>query len=393
MDDLAIRVDDVAKRFRLVHERNTTLKATIFSGFKRTVHEEFWALDGVSFEVPRGSTFALIGENGSGKSTMLKCLARIYRPDRGTIETDGKLSALLELGAGFHPDLSGRENVYLNGSILGMPKTEIDRRFDDIVEFAGLSRFIDSPVKNYSSGMFVRLGFSVAINVEPEILLVDEVLAVGDEDFQRKCLEKFAALRERGSTVVVVSHGLGQIREICDRAVWLEQGKLRLESKASEVVNAYLEEVRNARLLTKVDGIPSNLLGAVTVSDQGGTPTDSIEMSDGFNVRIEFSGSTERASILALDIKRVDGVQIGGAQIEVPAGTQEGDAITYVVKDPPLHPGTYEVALTLYDENHHSILFENHHAARFDVSNRAGVEAFGLISLGGHWLDAGRPQP
>ena len=164
----------------------------------RAKYEEFWALQDVSLEVPTGSTFGLIGENGSGKSTLLKCMARILRPDKGRTDVKGKVSALLELGAGFHPELSGRENVYLNGSILGLSKKELDAKFDDIVDFAGLERFIDTPVKNYSSGMYVRLGFSVAINVDPDVLLVDEILAVGDENFQRKCAEKFADLRDAG---------------------------------------------------------------------------------------------------------------------------------------------------------------------------------------------------
>ena len=183
------------------------LKATVMRG-GRARYEEFWALGDVSFEVAEGTTFGLIGHNGSGKSTLLKCLARILEPDQGTIRIDGQMSALLELGAGFHPELSGRENVYLNGSILGLSKRQIDRRFDDIVGFAGLERFIDTPVKNYSSGMYVRLGFSVAINVDPDMLLVDEVLAVGDEEFQRKCLERFAELRDAGKTIVVVTHSL-----------------------------------------------------------------------------------------------------------------------------------------------------------------------------------------
>ncbi|HUW00968.1 MAG TPA: ABC transporter ATP-binding protein [Acidimicrobiales bacterium] len=387
MADLAIEVHDVAKRFRLVHERNSTLKAAIFSGFKRSVHEEFWALDDVSFDVPQGSTFALIGENGSGKSTMLKCLAKIYRPDRGTIRTVGKVSALLELGAGFHPELSGRENVYLNGSILGLAKREIDERFDEIVEFAGLARFIDSPVKNYSSGMFVRLGFSVAINVEPDILLVDEVLAVGDEDFQRKCMEKFAGLREKGRTIVVVSHGLGQIRDICDHAVWLDHGKIRLSGTASEVVSAYLEEVRSSRTLAVVDGVPPDLFGSVAVCDLSGREVDTVGLGEGFQVRIELSERNERPVWLDLDLVRSDGVQIGGTRTQIEAGRKAGDAIAYVVKDPPLHPGTYEVALTLRDENHQVILVENHHAALFDIADTTGKLARGLVALGGEWIE------
>ena len=195
--DPVVVVDDVWKRFRIFHERNQYLKASILRG-RRATYEEFWALKGVSIEVDEGEVFAIVGENGSGKSTLLKCLSRILRPDKGSITVNGRISALLELGSGFHPELSGRENVYLNGAILGMTRKDIDRRFDEIVEFSGLERFIDTPVKNYSSGMFVRLGFAVAVNVDPEILIIDEVLAVGDASFQKRCMEKFADYRERG---------------------------------------------------------------------------------------------------------------------------------------------------------------------------------------------------
>jgi len=203
-----ITVEEVSKRFRLYHERNQSLKIWMMRG-RRATFEEFWALRDVSLEIEEGKTFGLIGENGSGKSTLLKCIAKILRPDSGRISVTGKVSALLELGAGFHPELSGRENIYLNGSILGLGKRDLDRIFDDIVGFAGLERFIDTPVKNYSSGMYIRLGFSVAINVDTDILLIDEILAVGDEQFQRKCNEKFAELKDQGKTVVIVSHALG----------------------------------------------------------------------------------------------------------------------------------------------------------------------------------------
>ena len=221
-----VEVVDVSKRFRLYKERNNSLKATVMRG-RRAVVEEFWAVKDVSFSVTEGTTFGLIGENGSGKSTMLKCLASILRPEKGTIAVHGKVSALLELGAGFHPELSGRENVFLNGAILGLSQKEVRRRFDDIVDFAGIERFIDEPVKNYSSGMYVRLGFSVAINVDPDVLLVDEVLAVGDEDFQRKCSEKFAELKRKGTTIVLVSHAMGSVQTLCDEVAWFEHGHLQ----------------------------------------------------------------------------------------------------------------------------------------------------------------------
>ncbi len=226
MSEYAINIEDISKKFRIYHERNQTLKTAVMRR-RISVHDDFWALKDISFEIPSGSTFALVGNNGSGKSTLLKCIAQILYPTKGSIKTSGRLAALLEVGSGFHPELTGRENVYLNGSILGMKKAEIDRKFDEIVDFSGVEEFIDQPVKNYSSGMYVRLGFSVAITVEPEILVVDEVLAVGDAAFQEKCTAKFAQIRHEGRTVVVVAHSIAALRNMSDHAAWLEHGEVK----------------------------------------------------------------------------------------------------------------------------------------------------------------------
>ncbi|MDO7881124.1 ABC transporter ATP-binding protein [Salinibacterium soli] len=234
----AVRIEDVSKKFRLYHERNQTLKSAIMRR-RRSVHEDFWALQDVSFSVPQGSTFGLIGSNGSGKSTLLKCLAKIYWPDKGSIAYDGRMAALLEVGSGFHHELSGRENIYLNGSILGMSKKEIDRKFDEIIDFSGVEKFIDQPVKNYSSGMYVRLGFSVAISVQPDILIVDEVLAVGDAEFQEKCFAKFRDYREQGRTVVLVSHSMGSVRAMCDQVAWLNKGHIMQVGETASTIAAY----------------------------------------------------------------------------------------------------------------------------------------------------------
>ncbi len=234
----AISVEHVSKRFRMYNERNQSLKAAVMRG-RRAAYDEFWALRDVSFEIPEGSTFALMGENGSGKSTLLKCLAQILVPNEGSVRTRGTVAALLELGSGFHPELTGRENVFLNGSILGLGKKEIERKLDGIIDFAGIETFIDQPVKNYSSGMYVRLGFSVAINVDPDILLADEVLAVGDAAFQAKCLDKFAEFRKDGRTVVLVSHAMGTLRTMCDQAAWLDHGTLVKTGPATELVDDF----------------------------------------------------------------------------------------------------------------------------------------------------------
>ena len=234
----AITVEGVSKKFRLFHERPRSLKEVVTRRRRRTF-DEFWALRDVSFTVDPGETVGVIGPNGSGKSTLLKCLARILRPERGRIDVQGKLRALLEVGAGFHPELTGRENVFLNGAILGLNRTEVRDRFDEIVSFAGLERFIDTPVKSYSSGMYVRLGFAIAVNVRPDILLVDEVLAVGDEGFQRKCLDRIREFQREGRTIVFVTHAADLVRQICDQAVMLEKGKIRKAGTPDDVVREF----------------------------------------------------------------------------------------------------------------------------------------------------------
>src|SRR5881396_555766 len=208
--------------------------------------DTFPALTDVSFTVAKGSTYGVIGKNGSGKSTALKVVAGITKPTSGVVTVDGRISALIELGAGFHPEISGRENVFINGIMLGLTRREIEKRFDEIVEFAELKDFIDAPVKTYSSGMYMRLGFAVAIHVDPDVLLVDEVLAVGDEGFTHKCLDKFAEIRRRGKTILLVTHSLSLVERFCDQALWLDAGKVRGEGDPRRVVGAYLTDVERS---------------------------------------------------------------------------------------------------------------------------------------------------
>jgi len=229
--------DHVGKRFK--KGRKLLLKEALLDIFKPAATEEFWALDDVSFEIKKGETMGIIGPNGSGKSTILKLIAGVMVPSRGSVEIAGKIAPLIELGAGFHPELTGRENIYLNGSILGLNRSEIDERFDDIVEFSDLSEFIDTPIKHYSSGMYMRLGFSIAIHIEPEILLIDEILAVGDIAFQQKCMEKMNEFKKNGVTIVFVSHSLEAIKNFCQKAIWLDKGKIKEEGEPEKVIAAY----------------------------------------------------------------------------------------------------------------------------------------------------------
>lgn len=244
----AIEVRDVRKVYRRFGRRRqfATLKSALLSGsVLRDLQPDavFEALKGVSFDVAKGRTFGIVGRNGSGKSTMLKLMAGIGKPTSGTVRVEGRVSALIELGAGFHPEISGRENVYINGLMLGLSRREIAKRFDEIVRFAELEEFIDAPVKTYSSGMYVRLGFAVAINVDPDVLLVDEVLAVGDESFTHKCLDKFADFRRRGRTVLLVTHSLDLVTRFCDEALWLDAGVAKAQGDPKRVIDAYLMDV------------------------------------------------------------------------------------------------------------------------------------------------------
>jgi ABC-2 type transport system ATP-binding protein len=241
VSELAVDVKGVSKRFRLAQGKYNSVKERLIHG--RTAYEDFYALRGVSFDVREGETVGILGRNGSGKSTLLKCICGVLQPTDGEVVVRGKLAGLLELGAGFQQDLTGRENVYLNGSLLGMTKKEVDRVFDAIVDFSELEEFVDTPVKFYSSGMYVRLGFAVAVNVDPDILVIDEVLAVGDERFQRKCIDRVKLFQQEGRTILLVTHSPDQVRSICDRAVVLSHGTMVTETGPGEAVRIFRESL------------------------------------------------------------------------------------------------------------------------------------------------------
>lgn len=238
--DLAIKVENISKTFKIPHQKIRTLRGAFINAFRTKTYEEFKALDGVSFEVKKGEFFGIIGKNGSGKSTLLKILAGIYQPDNGRMKIDGLISPFLELGIGFHPDLSGRDNVYLNATVLGLTRAQIDEKFDEIVDFSEMRRFIDQNIRNYSSGMQVRLAFSVAIHANRDILLMDEVLAVGDESFQKKCLNVFEKFKAEGKTIVFVTHDMEAVEDYCDRAMLLQEGKIVSVGNVKDVIERYV---------------------------------------------------------------------------------------------------------------------------------------------------------
>ena len=285
----AIELTNVTKVYRKYARRKqfATLKSALLSGSLISdlkPDETFPALQGVSFSVPAGRTYGIIGRNGSGKSTALKLVAGITKPTTGSVKVQGRISALIELGAGFHPEISGRENVFINGIMLGLTKREVARRFDEIVEFAELQQFIDAPVKTYSSGMYMRLGFAVAIHVDPDVLLVDEVLAVGDEGFTHKCLDKFGEFKRRGKTILLVTHSLNLVERFCDEALWLDGGKVRGSGDPKRVVGAYLTDVGKSeeRELARVEARAQEESSQETGPEptvQSPEPTDGLDMT------------------------------------------------------------------------------------------------------------------
>ena len=242
-DEYSIIVDNVYKTFNVYLDKANTIKEKLLFLFSRNRKEKRTVLQGIDLKIKKGEVVALIGVNGSGKSTLLKLMTKIIYPNKGKIETKGKLTSLLELGAGFHPDFSGRENIYFNASIFGLTKKEIDDRLKDIIEFSELENFIDNPVRTYSSGMYMRLAFSVAINVDADILLIDEILSVGDEHFQNKCFEKMKELKNQGKTMVFVTHSMESVKKLCDRTVWLCDGKIKLDGNTTEVVEEYVKAI------------------------------------------------------------------------------------------------------------------------------------------------------
>lgn len=242
-NECVIDVDNVYKTFNVYYDRTNTIKEKLLF-WKSSKKERREILKGVTLKIKKGEVVGLIGVNGSGKSTLLKLMTKIIYPNKGTVTTRGKLTSLLELGAGFHPDFSGRENIYFNASIFGLTKKEIDNRLEKIIEFSELREFIDNPVRTYSSGMYMRLAFSVAINVDAEILLIDEILSVGDEHFQEKCFKKLEELKSQGKTIVFVTHGMGSVKRFCTRAVWLHEGKIKMDGDIDKVIESYVNETK-----------------------------------------------------------------------------------------------------------------------------------------------------
>jgi lipopolysaccharide transport system ATP-binding protein len=388
-----IILDKVSKRFSLQQQKPRSFLEAATQVFRHsaTVQEEpFWALKDVSFEVSPGETLGIIGSNGVGKSSLLKLIARILEPTSGQITVQGKVGALLELGVGFHPDLTGRENIYLYGAIMGVSRGEINHRLNAIIDFSGLERFIDMPVRHYSSGMYVRLGFSVAINADPEILLVDEVLAVGDQSFQAKCLAKIAQLQQAGTTVVLVSHDLAAVRNLCRRAIWLDAGRIQADGATEWVLNEYLQHVwqREGKEQSVVEqgqrwGSGEVVIEKVEFLDAAGEHTTTFNTEERFVARIWY-WARQAISLPAFGVAIYgeDGVHITGPNTVLsgyPIERIEGEGcVDYIVEELPLLVGKYEFTAAVYD--HYSLRPYDHRQRQFTfevvpsmISQREGM--------------------
>jgi len=359
MSGIAIRCDNVSKCYRLgSQERYKALRDVIAKAIAAPFRREsaatpdayIWALDDVSFEIKHGQVVGVIGHNGSGKSTLLKLLSRITKPTRGYAEIDGRVGALLEVGTGFHAELTGRENIYLNGAILGMRKAEIDRKFDEIVAFAEVEKFIDTPVKRYSSGMYVRLAFGVAAHLETEVLLVDEILAVGDAQFQRKCFAKINEIGKHGRTILFVSHNMASIRSICDEAIVLDRGRLVMKGEVNEAVDRYL-----AQAGTEADEVveTSNFTVNSVQIKSGRSPViktfDPVEVKVCFVPKAEIGDAGLYVSILTTDMRRLTGLDFKDFATAPPLPAGEVCELGFAVESLPLLPGTYQLEVHLKD--------------------------------------------
>jgi ABC-2 type transport system ATP-binding protein len=378
-DDIAIRVANVSKTFRLPHEKNTSIKSAVVNFYhqKRT-YETQQVLEDVSFEINKGEFFGIVGKNGSGKSTLLKMLAGIYWPTKGKIHINGKLTPFIELGVGFNPELTGRENVFLNGALLGFNRQEMESMYDDIVSFAELERFMDQKLKNYSSGMQVRLAFSIAIRAKSDILLIDEVLAVGDAAFQQKCYDVFAKLKKQGATIVLVTHDMSAVLRFCDKAAHIDQGKVKLIGKPKEVADSYLEQNFESRKGGDVNASKQDA-GIVGVKiDQGSKIIPGAELT----VVIDYENTTGKPIHFGFQIFNEAGTYCFGTNTQItgrkPVNSKKGQIKIHLKAD--LVPGAYTITAATMSENGTQVLDYRSAAASFRVINDSDVEGVALLS-------------
>lgn len=375
MDDTIITVQNVGKRFRLKHCASRTIKATVldFIRGRRRAASEFWALKDVCFTVKRGETLGIIGANGAGKSTLMALISGTMPPTNGTITTEGSISSLLELGAGFHPELTGRENVFLYGAIMGLTRKQMNKRFDAIVEFSELDKWIDEPVKHYSSGMYVRLGFAVAVEVDPEVLLIDEVLAVGDAAFQRKCLERMKEFRSAGKTMVIISHDMPTITSVSDRILFLDAGTVHGIGTPSGIVEDYQEFVRRKQAAgaKRVWGTQEVVIEDIELANAGRQRTDKFSCGEALVARVRYTTKHPvLRPVFGFSVADLNGRVIYGnnTQIEkfaIPVIDGKGE-IELRIDRISMAQGSYLMSFSVHSEDHltNYCRFDNTHEIR-----------------------------
>lgn len=398
----AISFENVSKRFMMTSERPQTVLETLIALTRgqrmRGKEQELWAVNDVSFELMSGECLGIIGRNGSGKSTVLKMIARILRPTRGRITVRGRISALLELGAGFHPDLTGRENIYLNASVLGLSREEVDSRFQSIVDFSELESFIDVPVKHYSSGMHVRLGFSVAIHVEPDILILDEILAVGDQAFQTKCIDQIYALKRSGTTIILISHNMDVIRSLCTQILWLEHGQLRNAGSVGRLSADYLAEtystkqqmMGNSSEPFKRWGTGDIEITKVRLLNGEGHEFDILQSNEKMTLEVQYVAKKPiEAPRFDLAVFRQDGIQVlgpnsraDGLEIDMVSGSGR---VCYHVDDLSLLPARYHVSVTVRDSYSPTVYDHHEQAYPFRVIADDLHDVQGLVTIPATW--------
>jgi len=395
----AVSFEHVSKCFRIEPERPRSLQERFVSTLRRGHHqtEEVWVLRDVCFDLPLGSSLGVVGQNGVGKSTLLKLCARVIDPTAGLVRSNGRVSALLELGVGFHPELTGRENVFLYGSLVGIPRTVMQQRFDEIVAFSEIARFIDMPVKFYSSGMYLRLAFAVAIHVEADVLLIDEVFAVGDASFQQKCIERIQSLQKGGVTTLFVSHSADMVRQMCQQALWIEDGRVVALDAADNVVTAYMEQLAYARAQedqqkdTHRWGSREVEITHVEFLDQTGHVVRRFRTGDAFTARLHYRTAQRVVEpMFGVAIHRDDGTHINGPNnvlANFPITAIEGAGfVDYCVAQLNLLPGAYEFTAAIHDrEGRHAYDFQ-HRLHPFWVDPSPDVcEQYGAIYLPSTW--------
>ena len=406
-ENVVIDVRNVKKKFRIYYDRSATLKERILFQ-KRREYEDHWVLKGISFQVQKGEAIGLIGENGCGKSTTLKMLTKILYPDAGSIQMKGRVSSLIELGAGFHPDMSGLENIYTNASIFGLKREEIDRRLQEIIDFSELGAYIDNPVRTYSSGMYMRLAFAVAINVDADILLVDEILAVGDAAFQAKCFTKMQEIKKRGTTIVLVSHSLSQIEQICERSLWIEDGTVRMEGLPRDVHPHYMkymfqknhpEEVPETEEEEQTPAVGESgedanrwgsreaIMDQAVILDADGKKRSCFSPQESFTVHIDYSSKEEQANAVAgLAIYRSDQTYIYGTNTLIdtsqPITLKRKGSIDLRIDSLPVADGRYSIDLALHRPDGFNYDFWKNVC---EIQILSSVQAPGIIFLPHRW--------